>query len=103
MPVIILPSQPQRPNPLRNLFALSTPKANRLASQFARREAMVCDALAGSVMDDNVGLQRAKEQLLKQQLKSSLKALPAPKNEYEIDFAAAVPEQVISSLLLLHS
>ncbi len=45
------------------------------------------------IFDENVGLQRAKEQLLKQQLKSSLKTLPAPKNEYEIDFAAAIPEQ----------
>jgi hypothetical protein len=38
-------------------------------------------------------MQRAKEQLLRQQLKASLKALPAPKNDYEINFAAAIPEQ----------
>lgn len=60
---------------------------------------MLRDALSlnagdgGGILDENVGLQRAKEHLLKQQLKHSLKALPAPKNEYEIDFAAAIPEQ----------
>jgi len=46
----------------------------------------------GGFLDDNVQMQRAKENLLKQQLKRSLKLLPAPKNEYEINFAGAVPE-----------
>mmetsp|Transcript_43226 Transcript_43226/g.102084 ORF Transcript_43226/g.102084 Transcript_43226/m.102084 type:complete len:787 (-) Transcript_43226:197-2557(-) len=54
------------------------------------------DALAlnsdAAAMDENAQMQRAKEALLKQQLKHSLKALPAPKNEYEINFAAAIPE-----------
>jgi len=46
----------------------------------------------GGVLDENAQMQRAKEALLKQQLKHSLKALPAPKNEYEINFAGALPE-----------
>ena len=60
---------------------------------------MLRDALAlnagdgGGVFDENVNMQKAKESLLKQQLKGALKALPAPKNEYEIDFAAAIPER----------
>jgi len=55
------------------------------------RDALSLNAGDGFV-DENVGMQRAKEALLKSQLKNSLRALPAPKNEYEIDFAAAIPE-----------
>jgi hypothetical protein len=46
----------------------------------------------GGVLDENVHMQKAKENLLKQHLRMSLKALPAPKNEYEINFAGALPE-----------
>jgi hypothetical protein len=60
----------------------------------ALRDALSLNSVdGGGIMDENVSMQRAKEQLLRQQLKSSLKALPAPKNDYEINFAAAIPEQ----------
>ncbi|KAJ1489294.1 pre-mRNA splicing factor component-domain-containing protein [Baffinella frigidus] len=46
-----------------------------------------------SGMDEGAQMQRAKEAMLKNQLRNSLKALPAPKNEFEIDLSAAIPAE----------
>lgn len=60
----------------------------------AFRDALHINSEGGAgLLDDNAQMQRAKENLLKQQLRRSLKQLPTPKNEYEINFAGAVPEE----------
>jgi len=53
------------------------------------RDALHLNADDGtSLYDENVKMQRAKETLLKQQLKNALKTLPTPKNDYELNFGA---------------